>query len=225
MMASAAGLARFGGAMLQDGIVSRRAFDAMLEPVLLRSGEAAGDDDFRVGFGWRIATDSDGHGMVFHNGAAIGARSALVLWREQGVAVSLLSNAAWVSSIEQTAAMLAAPILSAPVGLTERTCPVAARSYSGRFGSADISGAVRFVMRDGRCEGEVGLDAALKDYFTQGSPRVGGAMRIIGIDPTGGLSRAGLITPYGIYDLRAGEGGRLVASFSRTRSLELDLID
>ena len=47
-------------------------------------------------------------GAVFA-GVTDGARSALVLWPGEGVAVSLLSNASWVSSIERSAMLLAAP--------------------------------------------------------------------------------------------------------------------
>ena len=123
MMASAPDLVRFGGAMIENRIVTQAGFDKMTTPVLLASGEAAGEQGYQVGFGWRIANDLDGHPMAFHNGAAIGARPSLVLWRDEGTAVALLSNALWTSSIDLTAQMLAAPFRGKPIGLMPSACP------------------------------------------------------------------------------------------------------
>lgn len=220
-MASAAGLARFGGAMLENRIVSRETFDSMVEPTVLNSGEVATDADYTVGFGWRAANSIDNEPIVFHNGVTIGARSSLVLWREEGTAATILSNARWTSSIESTSQMLAAPFRRKPDGLVEADCPVSVRRFSGTLGGNSVAGLVHFQKKDGICQGTLELTGGFRDYFGQGPQPVNGRIQIIGIDNEGGLSRAGFVTPYGIYDLRAAQGGRFRATLSRTRQLDI----
>jgi len=221
LMASAAGLARFGGAMLENRIVSRETFDSMVEPTVLNSGEVATDADYTVGFGWRAANSIENEPIVFHNGVTIGARSSLVLWREEGTAATILSNARWTSSIESTSQMLAAPFRRKPDGLVEADCPVSVRRFSGTLGGNSVAGLVHFQKKDGICQGTLELTGGFRDYFGQGPQPVNGRIQIIGIDNEGGLSRAGFVTPYGIYDLRAAQGGRFRATLSRTRQLDI----
>lgn len=221
LMASAAGLARFGGAMLENRIVSQETFDSMVKPTLLNSGEVAADADYTVGFGWRAANTIDNEPIVFHNGVTIGARSSLVLWRSEGVAASILSNARWTSSIESTSQMLAAPFRPNPDGLVEAGCPATARRFAGTLGDDNVAGLVQFHKKDGICQGTLELTGVFRDYFGQGPQPVNGRVQIIGIDKEGGLSRAGLVTPYGIYDLRAEQDGRFQAKLPRNRQLDL----
>lgn len=208
LMGSAEGLARFGGAMLADRVVSRASFDRMTVSAKLASGEPAGEDGYEVGFGWRTGVDGDGRPITFHNGAALGARSALVLWRAQGVAVAVLSNASWTSSIERTAEMLAASFGPAPSGLVAAPCPVTAARFEGRFGDEPVSGAARFALVDGQCRGELAIAGSLAEYFGRGPQTGSDRLQIIALAADGALARAGLVTPFGIYDLRAsGEAG------------------
>lgn len=221
MMGSARDVARFGGAMLENRIVSRAAFDRMLEPVMLASGTPAGDDGFTVGFGWRSGRDSDGRATAFHNGSAIGARSALVLWREEGVAASLLSNASWTSSIERSAEMLAAPFRNGPASAQAPRCPTATRSYRGIFGTAEIAGSARFRLENGICRGELEAAKPLADYFAN-APQPGSAtLRIVALSARGEFGRAGLATPYGLYDMRPAGDGSYVSELSGTRRLTI----
>ena len=66
MAASPDGIVRFGGAMLEDRIVSKASFDRLLVPIVLNDGKLAGERDFSVGFGWRNGTDSQGKPIAFH---------------------------------------------------------------------------------------------------------------------------------------------------------------
>lgn len=100
---TASAAAAFGGRMIDGRVVRPETFDAMLVPVRLADGKAAGEDGYSVGFGWRIGADPDGAPFVHHNGMTQGARSTLGLWRGERTAVSLLSNASWVSRMEPTA--------------------------------------------------------------------------------------------------------------------------
>ncbi len=221
MAATPGALATFGGWMTQDRIVSAATFDAMLRPTRLNDGSDAGERDFKLGFGWRLGTDAEGRAIAHHAGNAIGARSALVLWRAERVAVSLLSNASWVSAIEASAQLLAAPHRPAPAGLVPAACPVGARRYHGTFGGEAVSGTARFNVEAGLCTGRIEAAGPLKVYFDGGMQSAASELRMVGIDRRGGLSRAGLVTPFGIYDLRARAGGDFLVRFGTTRELVL----
>lgn len=221
MAATPSALATFGGWMTQDQIVRAATFDDMLRPVRLNDGSEAGERDFKLGFGWRVGTDLDGRAIAHHAGNALGARSALMLWREEKIAVSLLSNASWASAIETSAQLLAAPHRAAPAGLNAVACPVSARRYSGTFNGEAVSGTARFSNEAGLCAGRIEATGALKTMFDGGMQSAAGELRAVGIDRAGGLSRAGLVTPFGIYDLRAQAGGGFRALFGGTRTLEV----
>ena len=224
LMASAEGVVRFGGAMLQDRIVSKATFDDMIRPYVLASGAPAGEQSYEVGVGWRSASDSDGHPMAFHNGIANGARASLVLWREEGTAAAILSNAVWISSIDSTAQMLAAPFRDAPSGLIAAECPTHAVRFEGVLSGEPVSGSARFWLGDGICQGELELSGSLRAFFDRGPQPTSASIRLVGLDTGGGLSRAGLVTPFGIYDLRADESGQYRSHWSATRTLEFRLL-
>lgn len=223
MMASARDLARFGGAMLADRIISRASFERMLVPVTLASGTLAGEDGYAVGFGWRMGKDGDGRPIAFHNGAAIGARSSLVLWREEGVAASLLSNASWTSAIDRTTEMLAAPFSAAALTAGSRPCPTGAKGFEGRFGDAAVSGAATFRLRGGICRGELRMAAPMTEFFAGGSQPGSDTIRIVALSTDGRLDRAGLVTPFGIYDLRPAAGATYASPLSNTRNFTFTL--
>ncbi|MGH8104973.1 MAG: serine hydrolase domain-containing protein [Arenimonas sp.] len=214
-------LATFGGRLLQGKIISPKTFDWMLQPAKLNDGNDVADEDYRIGFGWRSGTDVDGRAIAHHAGVTTGARSALVLWPKQSTAVALLSNALWVSSIEQTAMMLAAPFKPSPENLVKTSCPTDSKHYQGTLGDRSFSGSVKFDLVDGICEGEISLDKTMQEYFNAFPQKDAKALRIISIDSNAGLARAALITPIGIYDLRANAQGMHIARFSSSKKFEL----
>ncbi|PKP86742.1 MAG: hypothetical protein CVT78_10810 [Alphaproteobacteria bacterium HGW-Alphaproteobacteria-17] len=218
---TASAVASFGGRMINGRVVRPQTFDAMLVPVQLASGEAAGDDDYRVGFGWRIGSDADGAPFLFHNGVTQGARSTLGLWRGERIAVSLLSNAAWVSRMEPTAQMIAAPFRPVPAGLVSAPCPLEARNYSGTFGDAAVEGVVRFRIERGLCVGTAEQHPAILAYFGTAMQRSDAPLTIVGLDSKAGLARGGLVNPFGIADLRAQADGSFAADVTATRRLVL----
>lgn len=214
-------LAEFGGRMMRGKIVSSEIFDWMLKPAMFNDGSVVMDGDSIVGFGWRTGKDADGDRIAHHAGVTIGARSALVLWPDKAVAVSLLSNALWVSSIEQSAMMIAAPFKPAPAGLVASACPTKTSRYDGQFGDARVVGTVRFAVKDAVCVGEIVVDKRLGDFFNPFPQKDALNLRVIGIDASGGLSRAALVTPIGIYDFRAQSDGSHSARFGPKRALSL----
>lgn len=225
MMASAEALVSFGGRMLENRIVSSQTFDAMVTPFTLESGEKAGDDGYTVGFGWRASHDSDGHSVAFHNGVTVGARSSLVLWREEATAAAILSNMSWVSSIDTTAQMLAAPFRISAAEKVAAECPTTATRYEGRLGDKPIAGPARFTVIDGICRGEIANTGELAAYFANGVRPDTPLLRLVGIDQDSGLSRAAIATPYGLYDLRAQSGTTFGADLSSSRRMEFSVFN
>ena len=218
---TASAVASFGGRMIDGRVVRPETVDAMLVPVKLANGKTAGEDDYAVGFGWRIGVDADGAPIVHHNGVTLGARSTLGLWRGERTAVSVLSNASWVSRMEPTAQMIAAPFRAVPAGLVDAACPIDARHYSGTFGDVAVEGTVRFRIEAGLCVGTAEQHPAMLAYFGTAMQRADAPLTIVGIDPDAGLARAGIVNPFGIADLRAQADGSFAAPITTTRRLVL----
>lgn len=216
-------VAAFGGRMLRNQIVSRNSFDSMLRPYRLANGAEVGAEDFKIGFGWRTSADEDGLPTAHHSGAAIGARSTLVLWRGEQLAVSLLSNAIWTSSIDRSARLMAAPFRPVPGGLVRTSCPVDADRYAGTLGDKPTAGMVSFVLDKELCIGTISSDTELRQWLSGAEGGRVDRLRLVGIDRKGGLARAGLVTPYGIYDWRAQGDGSFMVRINDKRTLRVRL--
>jgi CubicO group peptidase (beta-lactamase class C family) len=213
-------LVMFGGRILQNLIVSADRWQAMQQPTLLADGTPAGERNYQVGFGWRVGRDADGARVAHHAGVTTGARSVLLLWPEQDTAVGVLSNAAWVSAIEPTAQMLAAPFRAPPAGLVAAACPTEAR-LAGALKGERFEIAATFRLESGRCVGDFIAPPALRTFFAGAYAWPENRLRIVALTDDGTLSRAALVTPYGLYDLRATAAGRWVATLSADATLEL----
>lgn len=222
-------IALFGSRVMDGQVVSRSTFEWMLQPTRLSDGSLASDGDYKVGFGWRVGSDFNGEPIAHHAGVTDGARSALVLWPGRNVSASVLSNAKWVSSIEQTAAMLAAPFQdrSGASGMPTESCPVEVVRYEAQFGAARLGGAASFRESNGICTGRIGLEQGeLRDWLNGFPQRDTGALEIIGVQPRRGLGRAALVTPIGLHDMRphAGKPGFYRIWLSQTRTLSIRFI-
>jgi len=213
-------IATFGGRMLENRIVGTERWQAMQQPVRLSNGDVAHERDYDVGFGWRLGRDPDGNRIVHHAGITTGARSMLMLWPDQNSAASVLSNAAWVSAMESTVGMLAAPFRPQPVDLVTAACPSSGRMAATLDGVRfDVMATFR-IERD-RCIGELIAPASLLRFFANAYQWPGHRLRIIALTSDGKLSRAALVTPYGLYDLRALRQGSWAARLNANSTLEL----
>lgn len=204
-------IALFGSRVMDGKIVSPKTFKAMLEPARLADGSVVTERDYEVGFGWRTGRDVDGERIVHHAGVTGGARSALVLWPSSRVSASVLSNAQWTSSIEATAEMLAAPFRqhTAAGGRAKVRCPVDALAYEGEFEGERFRGAAAFSDQAGFCTGRITLpEGQLRSWLNGFPQRDADSLEIIGIRPGAGISRAALVTPIGLHDLRTDADGR-----------------
>lgn len=217
-------LARWGGRVLAGDIVSADTLEWMLAPTLLNDGSTVRNGDYPVGFGWRGGHDGDGDRIAHHAGVTNGARSVLLLYPDRALAVSVLSNALWVSAIDQTAMMIAAPFKSSAAHSGAVPCPTDAVAYEGEYDGAPLSGSASFRLEDGICVGQVGVDNAFGAWLNSFPQKDASTLQIIGLDPDGGLGRAALVTPIGVFDLRVGDAsGRHVAALSATRAFSMTL--
>lgn len=222
--ATAPDLVRFAGRLMAGEIVSVATLEWMLTPALLEDGTAVMHADSTVGFGWRSGRDGDGDRTAHHAGVTNGARSVLVLYPDLGMAVSVLSNALWVSGIEQTAIMLAAPFKPVASGATV-PCPTQSVAYQGEYDGKPLSGTAHVVLEDTVCTATITVPNAFGEWLNGFPQKDAKVLKMIGLDPDGGFSRAALVTPIGVYDLRAQVGeGRYVASLGASRTVWFDFL-
>lgn len=223
MAATPSALATFGGRFLANRIVAKETVEWMLRPAIFNNGRPVEDEGYALGFGWRLSPDEDGAPTVHHAGVSPGVRSALVGWRDDGMAVALLSNALWTVSIDRSARMIAAPHRPVPTTLVARACPVTATRFAGTFNGAPVAGRAQFALEDGLCVGSLETVGELKQWLSGGAQKAAGTLKLVGIDGSAGLARAGLVTPYGVYDWRAQPDGTFKAPFGGTRDLVVRL--
>lgn len=221
MGATATDLARWGGRLVSGEVVSPATFDWMTRPARLADGSEVREGAYAVGFGWRVAGDQDGRRIVHHAGVTTGARSVLLLWPDDRLAVSVLSNALWVSAIEQTAQMIAAPFHPLEAGAAAAPCPVEATTWDGEYDGKPLAGTARFAVEDGVCVGEIGVANAFGAWINGFPQKDAATVKIIGVDAGGGLARAALVTPVGVYDLRARADGGHAAALGGTRTVSM----
>ncbi len=215
-------LPEFGGRLLSGRVVSRETLEWMQQPVRLNDGSPAGEDGYQIGFGLRVQRDEDGERLAHHAGVTLGARGVLLLYPDRNTAVSVLSNALWVSSIERTARTLSAPFRPVPAGLVARGCPTALTRYRGMFGDQPVEGTASFRIEDGVCIGDIAAGGAFANWLNAPAQRDVDTVRLIGMDANGGFSRAALVTPLGAYELRAdAEPGVHGSRLTETRALSL----
>ena len=225
LSATPASIARFGARVLTGEVVSPATFTSLLTPTPMTDGKTASDRVFDVGFGWRTSRDPQGRTVAHHAGVALGARSALVLWPEQGVSASLLSNASWVSSIEQTTMVLAAVFEAAPASERVRPCPVSTTRYEAVFDGQMVTGEATFVVRDGVCEGQLTLpDGPLRTWLNGFPQRDAESLVVMALDGDGGMGRAALVTPIGLHLLQSTAApGRFRVELATGREVEFAL--
>lgn len=208
MAGTAEDLALFGGRLLRGEVVSAARWHQMLQPTRLASGQPVRDRDDDVGLGWRVGTDEDGAKIAHHAGVTEGARSALVVWPDQATSASVLSNASWVSSIQETAIVLAAPHRPRPPQPDVVPCPLDATGYDGMLDGKAITGWLRFRLEQGLCIGDLQTTSpAWKSQFATAARPLGNSLRLIALDADGSLHRAALVTPHGLYALRSSATG------------------
>ncbi|NQX40603.1 CubicO group peptidase, beta-lactamase class C family [Pedobacter steynii] len=85
-----------------NGFLKKETVQQMFKPQHLLSGEM-----LQIGIGWRISKDIFGRNVIEHAGGMEGARTVVCMFPDQETSVSLMVNASWSSSIEETAHLFA----------------------------------------------------------------------------------------------------------------------
>ncbi|GAB4453478.1 MAG: hypothetical protein Fur0028_08920 [Bacteroidales bacterium] len=97
-----------------NGYLGTNTVRKMFESQTLLSGEKT-----NVGIGWRIGMDMEGRNIIEHAGVTEGTRSVISYFPDEDMAVSIMTNTEWVSSIEETAHMFLLPFLKKSKGSSQ----------------------------------------------------------------------------------------------------------
>lgn len=97
-VASAADLARFGLAFLEDRILDEDDRERMLTSMRSAAGDSTG-----YGFGWGVGRSDQGRRVAAHSGGAIGGRAAIYLLPDEGIVVALAANLEGESLLDEAA--------------------------------------------------------------------------------------------------------------------------
>lgn len=87
LISTAEDLARFGAAHFQEGFFSNRTLEQLFTLQKLADGSPS-----RTGLGWRVGEDLNGRRTYHHAGAMPGARSIIVIYPEERMAIAIMTN-------------------------------------------------------------------------------------------------------------------------------------
>lgn len=213
LAATPGALAAWGGRVLQGGLLDHSTLAWMTTPSRLADGRTAHHGPDAVAFGWRLRDDVQGRATWFHNGNALGARSALVLWPgAPATAAALLSNASWVSAIDESARTLAAVFMPGPAGANAFAvaCPADGERFAAQWGGQRFEGTVQHSPgMPGPCARRLLPDRPPAGFDNGGPPRAPVALQLLALPPGPGLVQAALATPIGLFQLQARGGSQL----------------
>lgn len=228
MTANATDLVRFGGRMLDGKVVSKQSLAWLQQVTKLNNGSPVADRDFRLGFGWRIGEDEHGQPLMHHAGVTGGARSVIILFPKERMAISLLSNANWTSAIEQTALSLAEVFRSHQQSKVRSPCPINLHRYQGQFGDAEIQGTISFQLHEGRCEAEMQVENALGKWISGAAKRELVSLQLIAYEDQS-FARAAMVTPIGSFYLKQAilntSSLELSAQLNASRRVQMRLLE
>ena len=146
-IATAADLALFGDAVMNNPFISDDSRSMLFDPVRLNDGSDTGRYLYEVAFGWRVGVDISGRQVAHHAGITQGARSVLVIYPDSGLSIAFLSNSRWTSQIERSAFSLANIILDGQTA-TELNGRF---NFSGTFDGKTINGYLYCDIAVERC--------------------------------------------------------------------------
>ena len=143
LLASASDMAQLGLALTDDRLLTSTTRELLFTGQRTHDGKETG-----VGLGWRISRDPFGKRVWHHEGSMKGARSALLIYPDDGVAVSLLSN---LTATPLFAFETAATLAAVASGGLSPACPAA---LGGNYvGTATLDGV------ETRAEGDLRVEA------------------------------------------------------------------
>ncbi len=168
-----------------SGVLPERVVQVAFGEQFTRDGAPTG-----VGFGWRVGTDWRGRRIAHHAGSNDGARSVVLIFRDERTSIAVMTNVQWVASIEETAMVLAEALFSADH--TPKTLS-ASGDFSGTFAGEPASGTLSIAGDTG----SVSVPAPFRVLLDKDQI---GVARL----PIRAIRRGvyALVTPWGLYPLR-----------------------
>jgi CubicO group peptidase (beta-lactamase class C family) len=174
------------------GLLSPLGQRLLTQPLPDRNGDIVITNRWVMTLGWRQSTDIRGERYIHHSGVTNGARSILAIWPKSGLAVSLLSNAAWTGRMEDTAVAFA--LASERAGVEKNCVETISQSYRGSFREQPITATIKWQDSAGYCPGRLEGTNALTEWLSQfnfSNPNGHKLVHLI-------KNRWGLVTPIGI---------------------------
>lgn len=155
-----------------------------------------------VAFVWRVETDWRGRALAHHAGANNGTRSVLLMRRDEGRSVALMTNVEWTASMDGTANLL----LEALFDSAPRRRPI---QRSGRWQGMLDSTSVQGEWVISGDSGWVSTPDALRARFLQSGGVSADRLPLRAIRD----DLYALVTPWGLYafDITGRDAGRLEA--------------
>jgi CubicO group peptidase (beta-lactamase class C family) len=108
VLSTAEDMALFGRSLSDSAFLPTRDRERMLTPQHTSSGDAT-----TVGWGWRIGRDPQGRRIAHHGGDAMGGRAFVLVYPDEQLVVTFVTNLSFARFDERTAMAVAAPFLAA----------------------------------------------------------------------------------------------------------------
>lgn len=193
MESTATDLSNFSSSIFgSQSLLGMTGLRLLTQPLPDRNGETVVTERWVMTFGWRRSTDVRGEPYIHHAGVTNGARSILAIWPKSGLAVSLLSNAAWTGRMEDTAVAFA---LVAQGTSVENGCSSPGlESYQGLFREQPIAATIMWKDAAHHCRGRLEGSNALHEWLSRFNYSGPDGHALVQLDK----NRWGLVTPIGV---------------------------
>ncbi len=203
-VATAEDLVSFGTAHLRPGFLKAETLDLLFTSQRMTDGRETG-----VGISWRAITDLWGRRFVHHSGSQQGSRSVLVVYRDAGLVVALLSNLSGIPNfVEGSAQAIAEPFLRALEG---RDVTDAKIDPAGRYDyvleipegqSGPVSGTIEIARTDAAYEGWMTNPKPLADLAVRNKLPAVDRLQILRLSMNGSDGAIVVASPLGLYPVR-----------------------
>lgn len=190
ILSTAEDLVRFGSAHLKPGFLKAETLDS-----LFTSQRTSDGKETSVGIGWRIGTDTAGRRIVHHAGSIAGGRAVIVVYRDSGVVVALLSNLSDTPQAVERTAMTIGEYFIEPATSRQATgtWPGGTFGYTVDDAKADTTGRIELRRTRGTLEGRMTVARSIAGVV--------GPARIVNLDVRKDLIRGVVAAPSGLYPI------------------------
>lgn len=216
MLSTAEDLVRFGFAHQRAGFFKIETLDLLFSPQRTADGKETG-----VGIGWRITTDPRGRRIVHHAGNIAGGRALILIYRDEGLVVAMLSNLGQTpANVERAALTLAEPFLDARNGARSASAamaPTGSFDYVIEGKGQQYSGTIGIGAGGSNLEGWMTTSQPLKAIADITGPAAVERVRITNIQAAEQEVRGVIATRYGLYPMRLELNGNEATGEIRVR--------